>query len=114
MWLLLHPMTLTYNVDSSTAYQGISGLSSLAAGMSVNMDAEIQSDGSMLATRVYVPNPNSRRHDVYGSNAAQMLNTAPISAGGLFGSMGFSSMTTALREWIVMKRWMESRTSRTG
>ncbi len=50
---------ITYNTDSSTVFQGIVGLSSLAAGMSVSLDAQFQPDGSLLATRVYVPNPTA-------------------------------------------------------
>lgn len=50
---------ITYNTDSSTVFHGIGGLSSLAPGMSVNLDAQFQPDGSLLATRVYVPNPTA-------------------------------------------------------
>jgi hypothetical protein len=53
------PNNMTYNVGSTTVYQGVSNLSSLTPAMSVNIDAEIQADGSMLATRVYVPNPTA-------------------------------------------------------
>jgi hypothetical protein len=50
---------IVYHTDSGTVFQGIGGLSSLAAGMSVNLDAQFQPDGSLLATRVYVPNPTA-------------------------------------------------------
>jgi hypothetical protein len=42
------------STNSSTVFQGISGASQLAAGMPVDMDAAIQSDGTLLATRVAV------------------------------------------------------------
>jgi hypothetical protein len=42
---------------SNTVYQGISGLSALAVGAFVNMDGAIQSDGSLLATRIAVEDP---------------------------------------------------------
>lgn len=52
-------LCLTYNSNTSTVYQGVSGLSSLSPGMSVNMDAQLQKDGTLLVTRVYVPNPQA-------------------------------------------------------
>lgn len=44
--------TLLFN--ASTVFQGISGSSQLAAGMPVDIDAAIQNDGSLQATRVAV------------------------------------------------------------
>ncbi len=51
----------TWQVTSSgsTVYQGVSGSSQLAAGMPVDMDAAIQEDGSLLATRVAVYETNT-------------------------------------------------------
>src|SRR5208283_1151085 len=40
-----------------TAFQGITGTSSLVAGMPATMDVVIQADGSLLATRVEVDDP---------------------------------------------------------
>jgi Domain of unknown function (DUF5666) len=40
--------------NSSTVFQGISGAAQLVAGMPVDMDTAIQSDGTLLATRVAV------------------------------------------------------------
>jgi hypothetical protein len=48
---------ITYSTDSDTVFQGVGGLSSLTPGTSVNLDAQFEPDGSLLATRVYVPNP---------------------------------------------------------
>lgn len=45
--------------DSNTMYQGISGLSALTVGTFVNMDGAIQSDGSLLATRIGVEDPSA-------------------------------------------------------
>jgi hypothetical protein len=42
------------NFDSNTAYQGISNFSALTVGTFVDMDGAIQSDGSVLATRISV------------------------------------------------------------
>jgi hypothetical protein len=41
-------------VNGSTLFQGVGGSSQLAAGMPIDMDAAIQSDGTLLATRVAV------------------------------------------------------------
>ena len=44
--------------NGSTTYQGIGGLSALATGMPVDMDVAIQSDNSLLVTRVGVEDTN--------------------------------------------------------
>jgi hypothetical protein len=46
---------LTLVSNSATVFQGIAGFSALAANMLFNFDAAIQSDGSLLATRIEVP-----------------------------------------------------------
>jgi hypothetical protein len=47
-------VALSMQTDSSTVYQGISAFSALTAGMFINMDAAIQSSGSLVATRIEV------------------------------------------------------------
>jgi len=47
-------LTLQLNSSTSTLFQGISDIHSLSAGMFVDTDAAIQSDGSLSATRVAV------------------------------------------------------------
>lgn len=47
-------LTLPLNSSTSTLFQGISDIHSLSAGMFVDTDAAIQSDGSLLATRAAV------------------------------------------------------------
>ena len=44
--------------NSSTSYQGVSGYSTLGVGMPVDLDANAQTDGSLLATRVAVLTPD--------------------------------------------------------
>ncbi|HEY6307595.1 MAG TPA: DUF5666 domain-containing protein [Candidatus Angelobacter sp.] len=44
----------TFSTDSNTVFEGISGLSQLTAGMIVEVDAQLQSDGTLLAKRVDV------------------------------------------------------------
>jgi Domain of unknown function (DUF5666) len=50
----MSPPTWQVSSNSSTVFQGITGASQLAAGMPVDMDAAIQADGTLLATRVAV------------------------------------------------------------
>jgi hypothetical protein len=50
--------SFTMKSNATTTYQGIAGLSALAAEQVVNLDAAIQADGSLLATRVEVDDPN--------------------------------------------------------
>ncbi|MFI5089738.1 MAG: DUF5666 domain-containing protein [Terriglobales bacterium] len=52
--------------NGSTLYQGISGFAALAVGMPVDMDVAIQSDGSVLATRVAVVDPDTTALSVVG------------------------------------------------
>ncbi|MGA9509482.1 MAG: DUF5666 domain-containing protein [Candidatus Sulfotelmatobacter sp.] len=52
-------LPVSVQCDSNTMYQGISGLSALTVGAFVNMDGAIQSDGSLLATRIAVEDPSA-------------------------------------------------------
>ncbi len=54
-----NPPTWQVNWNSSTSFQGVSGSPQLAAGMAVDMDLAIQADGSLLATRIAVPDTNA-------------------------------------------------------
>src|SRR5580704_16904873 len=44
--------------DANTLYQGVAAFSTLVVGMPVDMDLAIQPDGSLMATRVSVPDVN--------------------------------------------------------
>jgi hypothetical protein len=44
--------TVVARANSATVFQGIGGFSALASGMFVNLDGALQSDGSLLATRI--------------------------------------------------------------
>jgi len=46
--------TLSASSNSATVFQGVSGISALSPGMFLNVDGAIQSDGSLLATRIEV------------------------------------------------------------
>jgi hypothetical protein len=50
---------LTLNSNSGTAFQGVPGVSSLSTSELVNVDFAIQSDASLLATRVEVDDPSA-------------------------------------------------------
>jgi hypothetical protein len=51
--------TFTLATNASTVYQGIGNFSALAAGMIANLDLTLQSDGSLLATRIEVDDPGA-------------------------------------------------------
>jgi hypothetical protein len=48
------PRTTSASFNSATMFQGVSGASALVPGMFLNLDGAIQSDGSLLATRIEV------------------------------------------------------------
>ena len=51
--------TFTVATNPSTVYQGIGNFTALAAGMIANLDLTLQSDGSLLATRIEVDDPGA-------------------------------------------------------
>ncbi len=62
-----YPPSWQVSLNGSAAFQGIGNASQLAVGMPVDMDVNIQSDGSLLATRVEVPDANTSNLDTaYG------------------------------------------------
>lgn len=50
---------LTIATDATTTYQGIGGFASLAPDTFANVDLALQSDGSLLATRIEVEDPSA-------------------------------------------------------
>jgi hypothetical protein len=60
--------------NGGTVFQGITGASQLAAGMPVDMDVAIQTDGTLVATRVAVYDPTSA--NVSFSNGPQSYVSA--------------------------------------
>jgi hypothetical protein len=57
---------LTFATDSNTQFDGISGLSQLTAGMIVEVDAQEQSNGTLLAKRVEVEENSADGMEVQG------------------------------------------------
>jgi hypothetical protein len=51
--------SLAETSNSQTIFQGIGGASALSVGMFVNLDGALQSDGSLLATRIAVQDPSA-------------------------------------------------------
>lgn len=51
--------TTIARADSATVFQGIGGFSALASGMFLNLDGALQSDGSLLATRIEAHDPSA-------------------------------------------------------
>lgn len=51
--------TFTVATNASTIYQGVGNFSALAPGMIANVDLTVQSDGSLLATRIEVDDSNA-------------------------------------------------------
>jgi hypothetical protein len=51
--------TLSASSNDQTVFQGISGAPALSPGMFLNVDGAIQSDGSLLATRIAVEDPSA-------------------------------------------------------
>jgi hypothetical protein len=49
--------SMSLAANATTVYQGVSGLSSITVGMLVDLDSAVQSDGSLLATRIQVDDP---------------------------------------------------------
>lgn len=57
---------LTFATDANTKFEGVSGLSQLTVGMIVEVDAQIQSDGTLLAKRVEVDEDSDDGVEVEG------------------------------------------------
>jgi Domain of unknown function (DUF5666) len=85
--------TFAIATNASTVYQGIGNFSGLATGMIANLDVALQSDGSLLATRIEVDDPSATNvltgplGTVYGTQGIiqaltrtnQMSSTRPTS-----------------------------------
>jgi hypothetical protein len=63
--------------NGSTVFQGISGSSQLAAGMPVDMDAAIQADGSLLATRIAVYDTDTTDLSLWNVPLIHVNSSAP-------------------------------------
>ncbi len=66
--------------NSNTVFQGVGGFSALAAGMPVDMDATIQPDGSLLATRIAVAATNITNLSVFSGPLIQLASSQPTAS----------------------------------
>jgi hypothetical protein len=66
------------NTNSSTAYQGIGSAGALTAGMAVDLDGTLQADGSVLATRVAVPDTDTTNLVVNQGPLMEIWSSVPI------------------------------------
>ena len=73
-------MSTTWNVktNSSTTYQGITNAGAVTAGMAVDFDGVLNPDGSVLATRVAVPDTDTTNLVVNQGPLTEIMSSAPI------------------------------------
>jgi hypothetical protein len=64
--------------NGKTVFQGVSGVSQLAAGMPVDMDAAIQADGSLLATRIAVNDANTADLNIFSGPVGLVEASSPV------------------------------------
>jgi hypothetical protein len=70
--------TWQVSTNSSTVFQGIGNAQGLAAGMPVDLDGMLQADGSVLATRVAVPDADPTDLTVNQGPLMQVAATEPL------------------------------------
>ncbi|MGA2888906.1 MAG: DUF5666 domain-containing protein [Terracidiphilus sp.] len=70
--------TWQVSTNSSTAYQGIGNAGGLTAGMAVDLDGMLQADGSVLATRVAVPDSDTTNLVVNSGPLMQVTASVPL------------------------------------
>jgi uncharacterized protein DUF5666 len=69
--------TLPVTADNDTVYQGVGSFSAIAVGTFVDMDGAIQSDGSLLATRIAVEDTNATNQSVLTGPVLQAISYGP-------------------------------------
>jgi hypothetical protein len=80
--------TWQVSTNSSTVFQGITGASQLAAGMPVDMDVAIQSDGLLLATRVAVYDTNTSNLSISTGPLQEVAAALPADSALLVENQG--------------------------
>ncbi len=66
------------NTNGATVFQGVDSIGQLAAGMPVDMDLAIQSDGTLLATRVAVEDTNTTSVNIFSGPVNQLMASQPV------------------------------------
>lgn len=82
--------TLSANSNNATVFQGVSGVSALAPGMFLNVDGAIQSDGSLLATRIEVEDSSA----INDSSGPVMFVDSVVPALQLYGRTELGTLLT--------------------
>jgi hypothetical protein len=82
--------TVSASSNSATVFQGVSGVSALAPGMFVNVDGAIQSDASLLASRIEVEDSSA----VNDSSGPVMFVDNVVPALELYGRTELGSLQT--------------------
>lgn len=72
------PPSWTLQLDANTTYQGVTGSSALAAGMFVDFDGTLQSDGSIQVSRISVPDASLSNLSVSTGPVVVVLSSGPI------------------------------------
>jgi Domain of unknown function (DUF5666) len=76
--LTLDGIKLALSTSAGTEYQGVSGPSGLAAGMAVDVDAALQTNGSLLATRVAVEDANPNNLSAWTGPVLNVDSLVPV------------------------------------
>jgi hypothetical protein len=92
-----------FTTDSNTRFDGISGMSQLAAGMIVEVDAKLQADGTLLARRVRVDEDSDDGVEtegfvtsVTGSPATQFMLNDQFDSGPIATLLNLLGVGTAI------------------
>jgi hypothetical protein len=71
---------LSLNTSSSTVYQGVPGFSALVAGMAVDLDVALQTEGTLLATRVTVEDADPTNLSLWSGPVLIVAASVPVLA----------------------------------
>lgn len=105
--------TLSASTGSTTVFQGVANFSAVRTGMFVNMDCAIQPDGSQLAARIAVIDPNTTDLSVSIGPVLQTSLMGPTGAGplGFFFSAQHQGLLTTNNEAGQVTRYYFSSAS---
>ena len=104
--------TWSVATNAGTLFQGIADATALSAGLPVDMDAAIQADGTLLATRVSVLGTNTpdltawRGPLLFVSDAEPALDALPIQVQGQLFKSGSASAATGSAGGEVLGAWI--------
>lgn len=97
------------STNSSTAFQGVAGLGALAAGMPVDLDANLQANGSLVATRVAVYDTDTTTASAFNATALFSAASLPVvntvdhlwqgPLGPVLGGWTYSIGNAAFQSW---------------